>query len=314
MVRYAPESAMVSPRFAGVRTFMRLPHARVLKDVDFVVAGVPFDTGASYRVGARFGPSAIRHASALLRPYNFVQGVDIFEHCSGVDYGDLPVVPGFIEPSYERIEQGLAPILEAGVIPIVLGGDHSIALAELRAVAKVHGPVALVQFDSHSDTWDEYWGQKYTHGTPFRRAVEEKLLDVKRSVQIGLRGPVYEPGDIEAAREMGFTVWTATEVRKHGTEAVIADVRARTGDGPIFLSFDVDFLDPAYAPGTGTPEVGGFTTTEAQELVRGLAGLNFVAFDVVEVLPQYDHGEITSLAAANIAYEFITAVAMRKRG
>ena len=223
------------------------------------------------------------------------------------------MVPGFIEESYERISQGLEPIHRAGVVPIVLGGDHSVALPELRAAAAVHGPVALVQFDSHADTWDAYFGQKYNHGTPFRRAVEEGLLDPSLSVQVGMRGSLYEAGDLEDSRELGFDLVSTDEVREIGIPAVIERIRERVGDAKAYVSFDVDFVDPAYAPGTGTPEIGGYTSREAQAFVRGLAGLDIVGCDVVEVYPSYDGpGQITSLLAANVAYELLSLVARRR--
>jgi agmatinase len=222
----------------------------------------------------------------------------------------VPVVPGYIEESYERIREGLEPIHRAGVIPVVLGGDHSIALPELRAAATVHGPLALVQFDSHPDTWDAYFGQKHTHGTPFRRAVEEGLLDPSRSIQVGMRGSIYDEGDWEDAIEMGFDLVPTDTVRKLGIEETIARIRERVGDARIYVSFDVDFVDPAFAPGTGTPEIGGFTSREAQEFVRGLAGLDIAGCDVVEVYPQYDGaGQITALLAATVAYEFLSLLA-----
>ncbi len=312
-MRYGPEDALVTPRFAGVRTFMRLPHVRTTENVDFAVVGIPFDTGATFRVGARFGPSAIRNASVLLRPYNPAHRLAIFERLSGVDYGDLPVVPGNTEASYGLITEGLRPLVAAGVVPIALGGDHSITLAELRAVHAALGPVALVQFDSHPDTWDSYWGQRYTHGTPFLRACEEGLLDAARSAQVGLRGSGYGPDDHEAPRRLGFDVLTADDVRRLGLEVVVQRIRRRVGPGPAFVSFDVDFLDPVYAPGTGTPEVGGFSTADALVLLRGLAGLDIVAADVVEVLPALDPAEVTALAAATVAYELISLLALGPR-
>jgi agmatinase len=314
MPRYRPVDALQSPRFAGIRTFARLPYVTDLTDVDVAVVGVPFDTGATYRVGARFGPAAIREASALLRTYNPALQVDVYANVSAVDYGDLPVAPGFIEDSYARIVAGLAPIVGAGVIPILLGGDHSITLAHLRAVAARHGPVALIQFDSHADLWDQYWGHRYTHGTPFRRAIEEGLLDVGRSSQVGLRGSLYGPDDFTVGQDFGMQVFPMLEVRDLGLPEVLRRVKERAGTGPAFLTFDVDFIDPAYAPGTGTPEVGGPTTAEALQCVRSLAGLTLVGFDVVEVLPSFDGpGQITALAAANVAFEMMSLVA-RGRG
>ena len=314
MKGYGPADAMEYPRFSGIRTFMRLPYVQDLQGVDFAIAGAPFDTGATYRAGARFGPEGIRSASPLLRPYNSSLDINLFDHLSGVDYGDFPVVPGYLPESHEKIAAGMRPILEAGVTPIVLGGDHSVTLPELRAVAQKFGPVALIQFDSHGDLWDEYFGGKDTHGTPFRRALEEGLLDVDRSSQIGLRGPLYEPADIQMSRDFGFQLFTADEVRRAGLEAVSAAVKQRAGDGPCFLTFDIDFVDPTYAPATGTPEVGGFNSWESQYLLRGLRGVNFVAYDLVEVSPPYDNpGATTSLLAANLVYEFISLLALARR-
>ena len=308
--RYAPANSLETPRFSGVRTFMRLPNVRDLENSDAVVVGAPFDTGASFRAGARFGPEAIRSASHLLRPYNPSQGVRIFEHLSVADYGDVPVVPGYVEESYERIREGLEPVHRAGVVPIVLGGDHAVALPELRAAAAVHGPLALVQFDSHADTWDSFFGEPYNHGTVFRRAVEEELLAPERSIQVGMRGSLYASGDLEASRELGFDLVTTDEIRELGIEGTIDRIRRRVGDAKAYVSFDVDFVDPAFAPGTGTPEVGGFTSREAQEFVRGLGGIEIVGCDVVEVYPQYDGpGQVTALLAANMGYELLTLIA-----
>lgn len=313
MVKYKPVDPRKSPRFSGIRTFMRLPHVETTEGIDFVIVGVPFDTGASYRVGARFGPEAIRSASVLLRHHNQVLDVSMFEYCSGVDYGDLPVIPGYIEDSYKKIEEALFPIVDKGVIPILLGGDHSVTLAELRAVAKKHGAVALIQFDSHTDTGKKRFGRKYGHGTPFRRAVEGKLLLVDHSIQVGMRGSVYSKDSINEAKSLGFEVITSTESYEIGIDNLIQRIRERVGDAKVFVTFDIDFVDPAYAPGTGTPEVGGFTSREALQLIRGLKGLNFIGFDVVEVLPQYDPAGITAILAANIVYEFISLIAFNKK-
>jgi agmatinase len=310
VTRYEPANSFETPRFSGVRTFMRLPHVRDLANADVAIVGAPFDTGASFRAGARFGPEGIRSVSHLLRPYNPSQDVPIFERLSVIDYGDVPVVPGFIEESYRSIAAGLEEVHGAGVVPIVLGGDHSIALPELRAAGAVHGPLALVQFDSHADTWDAYFGKKYNHGTVFRRAVEEGLLDVGRSIQVGMRGSLYDAGDLGVSRELGFELLTTDDVRELGIPATLERIRERVGDAPTYLSFDVDFVDPAYAPGTGTPEVGGFTSWEAQMFARGLVGIDLRGCDVVEVYPQYDGpGQVTSLLAANMAYEFLSLIA-----
>ena len=313
MTRYEPADSFETPRFSGVRTFMRLPNVRDLENADAAIVGAPFDTGATFRAGARFGPEGVRSASHLLRRYNPSLDVPIFDHLSVIDYGDVPVVPGYIESSYERIAEGLEPVHRAGTIPIVLGGDHSIALPELRAAAAVHGPLALVQFDSHPDTWDSYFGERHTHGTPFRRAVEEGLLDTSRSIQVGMRGSLYDKGDWDDAREMGFDLVPTDEVRELGIPEVIDRIRERVGDAKVYVSFDVDFVDPAYAPGTGTPEIGGFTSREAQEFVRGLAGLRIVGCDVVEVYPAYDHAQITALLAANVAHEFLSLLAFSRK-
>ena len=312
MKGYGPVDAMEFPRFSGIRTFMRLPHVQDLAGVDVAVMGAPFDTGATYRVGARFGPEGIRAASVLLRPYHPNLEINLFEYLSAVDYGDFSVVPGYLPESHAKIEAQMTAVLEADVTPIVLGGDHSITLPELRAVAAKFGPVALIQFDSHGDVWHGYFGGKDTHGTPFRRAIEEGLLDVARSSQIGLRGPVYDAEDIQLSRDLGFQVFTASEVRRAGLDGVITAVKERAGSGPCFLTFDIDFVDPTFAPATGTPEVGGFTSWESQQLLRGLQGVNFVAYDLVEVAPPYDNaGQTTCLLAANLVYEFMAQLAKR---
>ena len=247
-------------------------------------------------------PEAIRSLSSLLRPFHPAYGVDLFETLGVVDYGDVPVAPGDTPGSLRRIEEGLAPLVEASVTTLGLGGDHTITLAELRAHAKRHGPLALVQLDAHADTWDEYFGMKETHGTTFRRAAEEGLLDTTASVQAGMRGSLYRPGDYDLSRDLGFTLVTADELRALGPAGYGELVRGKVGDRPVFVSFDVDFLDPAYAPGTGTPEVGGFSTGEAVAYLRALRGIRLAAADVVEVSPAYDGpGQITALAAANVA-------------
>jgi len=313
LTRYEPADSFETPRFSGVRTFMRLPEVQDLENADVAIVGAPFDTGATFRAGARFGPEGIRSVSHLLRRYNPSLDVEIFDHLSVIDYGDVPVVPGYIEESYRRIAEGLEPIHRAGVVPIVLGGDHSIALPELRAAAAVHGPLALVQFDSHPDTWDVYFGEKHTHGTPFRRAVEEGLLRPERSIQVGMRGSIYDMGDWDDAIELGFDLVPTDAVRKLRIPQVIDRIHERVGDAKMYVSFDVDFVDPAFAPGTGTPEIGGFTSREAQEFVRGLVGLDLVGCDVVEVYPAYDPAQITALLAANVAHEFLSLIAARRK-
>jgi agmatinase len=304
----------VYPRFAGVRTFMRLPHVTDLAGVDAAAVGVPFDTATSFRPGARFGPEGIRSASVLLRPYHPALEIDVLETLSVVDHGDLPVAPGDTEGTYRRIEEGLAPLVEAGVFPLVLGGDHSITLPELRALARRHGPMALVHLDSHTDTWDEYFEMKYFHGTTFKRAAEEGLIEPAASVQAGMRGSLFGGSDLADARAMGFTVVPSEELRALGPDGYARTVRAAVGGRPVFLSFDIDFLDPAFAPGTGTPEVAGFSTAEALGLLRALAGIELVGCDVVEVAPPYDGpGQATSLAAANIALDLLALYAVSRR-
>lgn len=310
---YQPKDSSRSPRFCGVRTFMRLEQIKTTDGVDFVVLGVPFDTAVSNRVGARYGPQHIRDFSVLLRPYNPEQKVNIFDYCSGVDYGDIDVIPGNVLRTYDLMVKELTPILEKSIVPIILGGDHSISLGSLRAFAKQYGPLALVHFDSHSDTWDNYYGEKYMHGTPFRRAVEEGLLDVNHSIQVGLRGPLYGPEDVTDPEDLGFETVPMSRVRELGIEKVIERIHQRVGDRLTFVSFDVDFVDPAYAPGTGTPEVGGPTSSEALQVVRGLKGLNIVGFDLVEVLPAYDSGGITAALASAVAFEMISLVALQKK-
>jgi agmatinase len=290
---------------------MRAPHVTELDGVDAVVYGIPFDTATSYRTGARFGPEAIRSASALIRPFHPPHGVNVVDSLSIVDYGDLPVSPGDTQRTYAQVEGALAPLVDAGVFLVALGGDHSITLPELRALAKRHGTMALVQLDSHTDTWEEYFGQKHFHGTTFKRGVEEGLLDAEASVQAGMRGPVYAESDLGGARDLGFTVLESEQLRELGPSAYAELVRARVGERPVFLSFDIDFLDPAFAPGTGTPEIGGFSTAEAVALLRGLRGINLIAADVVEVAPSYDGvGQPTALAAANVVFELLALRAL----
>jgi agmatinase len=308
-----PASALSSPRFCNMGTFMRMTKVDSAKGLDFVIAGAPFDTASSFRSGSRFGPNAIRNISAMMKPNNVLLQVNIMENLKGGDIGDFPVTPGYIHPTYQAIEEGVTGIVNEDAIPIVLGGDHSITLAELRAVAKKYGPVALVHFDSHSDLCDEVFGQKYNHGTPFRRALEEGLIDPSHSIQIGMRGSLYDPDEHKMAAELGMKLIPGHKVREMGIPALLEQALERVGDKPCFLTFDIDFVDPAYAPGTGTPEVGGFTSWEALQMVRGLKDLNFVGMDMVEVLPAYDHGEITAYLAANLVFEFLSILATKKK-
>ena len=312
-IKYKPINSLEYPRFAEVKTFMRLPYVKTTENIDYAVVGVPFDTGVTYRTGQRFGPSAIREISSLVKPYNIPQDVNVVEELSGVDYGDVPVNPGYILNSYDRMVATLTPLVEAGVIPICMGGDHSITLGELRARAKKYGPVALLHFDSHFDTIDSYFGEKYNHGTVFARAVEEGLIDVDHSIQVGMRGTFYDRTDLTGSEDLGFKVVTSFKMRELGLEEVKRQIKERIGDAKVFLTFDIDFVDPAYAPGTGTIEVGGWTGSESLDLVRSLKGINFVGFDLVEVMPQQDPSQITAFLAANIMFEFISLIALQKK-
>ena len=312
--RYGPPDAALAPRFSGVRTFARCPHVTAPEDVDVAVVGAPFDTATSRRPGARFGPEAIRSASIGLRLYPPPLDVDVFGSLSVVDWGDLDVTPGNAERTTSQNAAGLEPLLRAGVVPVVLGGDHSVVLGELRAHAAVHGPVALVLLDAHADTWDEYYGERYFHGTPFRRALEEGLVRPERSIMAGMRGPLYSRSDISDTRTMGFEIVPDAELRELGPAEYGRRVRSRVGDAPVYMSFDIDVLDPAFAPGTGTPEVAGLGPREALALIRALAGMRFTGFDVVEVSPAYDGpGETTALLGASVAYEFLALTAVSER-
>ena len=305
---------MSVPRYTGVRTFARLPQSESLDGVDVAVIGVPFDTATSYRPGARFGPEAIRCGSTLLRPDHPPLHLDVFDSLSIVDYGDLVTTPGNAERTAGQISEGLGPVLAAGAVPLVLGGDHSIVLGELRAHAAAAGePVGVVLLDAHADTWDEYYGERYFHGTPFRRAVEEGVIAPERSIFAGMRGPLYAASDLDDAREMGFELIPGDELRSIGPGDYSARVRARIGDGPVVMSFDIDVIDPAFAPATGTPEVAGLLPHEALVLIRSLAGIEFRGYDVVEVSPPYDTAaQTTAMLAANVAYEMLALTAVAR--
>jgi len=311
--RVGPLSSFESPRFAQPATFMRLPHTRDLTGVDVAICGAPYDGGASYRPGTRLAPREVRNQSSLIRTWSYFLKVHPFERLRVVDYGDFDVPPIGIERAFEVIEAGASAIHDAGATPLVVGGDHSISLPLLRAAAKKHGPLALVQFDSHIDTWDEYFGGKYFHGSPFIRAIEEGLIRKDRFVQVGIRGPMYGEDEFDFHRAHGIRVVDIDGVKREGIDWTIDQIRGVMDDGPVYLTFDIDSVDPAYAPGTGTPEVGGLTSHEAQRLVRGLAGLNIVGADLVEVSPPFDGpGQITSLLAANLLFEMLCVLAVRR--
>jgi agmatinase len=313
-MRFQPPDASRSPRFAQIATFMRLPHVRDLASgVEVAIAGIPYDGSMSYRPGARLGPRAIRSESSLLRPYNPVLDVKPFEVLNVADYGDVDVAPNSIEHSYELIQAEVAKLVSAGVFPMLVGGDHSITLAHLREVARRHGPLAVVHFDSHLDTWDEYFGSKYFHGTPFRRAVEEGVLDGKSFIQVGIRASLYDTTDLDFQRQHGIEVIRIDDVRKNGIARCVERLGRLKGK-PLFVSFDIDAVDPAFAPATGTPEVGGLDSYEALTFMRSFAGFDLVGMDLVEVSPLYDGpGQITSLLAANLLYEILCVVALNKQ-
>ncbi len=312
MTRYQPADSRQSPRFTGVPTFARLPLVRTLEDVDVAIVGVPFDTAVSFRPGGRFGPNAVRAASVLIRGYNPDMGVNPFEVLSCVDYGDIAVVPGNTPRSYKAIEAEIAPVVEAGVIPLLIGGDHSCTLPHLRAM-RSKGPVAVIDFDAHTDAWDNYWGEKYTHGTWMRRAIEEGLVEVAHSIEVGLRGSVFEADDwTRLTSELGLAYISTEEVLRRGPQATAEAIRARVGPRSAFISFDIDVIDPAFAPGTGTPEAGGLSSAEGLEILRGLRGIDFVGFDLVEVIPTYDPAQVTANLAAYLAFQMLSLVALRR--
>lgn len=314
MIKYKPINSLKSPRFSGVKTFMRLENVRTLEDVDFVIVGIPFDTGASYRTGTRFGPTAVREMSVLAaKPNNPVLNIGIFDHCSGVDYGDLDSVPGYIDESFQLIEDGLAPVFKKNVIPVAIGGDYSVTLPELRACYKTYGEVALVHFDAHYDTIPEYFGHAYNHGTPFYHAAKEGLVDTSHSIHVGIREGLYGPEDTKQSDDLVYKTLSAAEMHNMKPEEVAMCIRERVKDKKVFITFDIDFLDPAAAPGTGTPVPGGFSTAYALQILHGLKDLDVVGYDVAEVSPPFDNSGITSIAAAAIIQEFLSHIAYRKK-
>jgi agmatinase len=309
-----PVDASRVPRWVGEATFARLPRITEVSRADVGIVGVPFDTGVSYRPGARFGPGHIRESSRLLRPYNPAAGVAPFAARQVADAGDVAVNPFSIDEAITTIESAARELLTgAGVAALLtLGGDHTIALPLLRAVSAVHGPVAVVHFDAHLDTWDTYFGAAYTHGTPFRRASEEGILDKTGCLHVGIRGPLYSVDDLRDDSALGFQVLPATDVERLGTPGMIEAVARRVGDRPVYVSVDIDVLDPAFAPGTGTPEAGGLTSRELLAVLRSFKDLNLVGADIVEVAPVYDHAQVTGIAAAHVGYELLSALAARK--
>jgi agmatinase len=304
-----PPDARVIPRYAGPETFARLPRLQDVGTAAVAILGAPFDSGVSYRPGARFGPGAVRAASKLLRPYHPALDVHPWGAQQVADAGDCAINPFNLEEAVEDVERGASEALEHAGRLVTIGGDHTIALPLLRTVNRRHGPCALVHFDAHLDTWDTYFGASYTHGTPFRRAAEERILDLDHSMHVGIRGPLYTAADLQEDAALGYAIVSTSELSRGGVDQAVERIRQRVGQTPIYISVDIDVLDPAHAPGTGTPEPGGLTTRELQELLRGLAGLQIAGADIVEVAPAYDHAEITALAAAQIGYELLALLA-----
>lgn len=308
-----PVNSALVPRYSGPATFALLPRIDEVEHADIAVIGAPWDAGVSFRSGARFGPEHIRSASRLLRPYNPALDISPFARLQVVDGGDIALNPFNIPEALEVLQDTATALQRGGTSLVTLGGDHTLALPLLRSVAAVHGPVALLHFDAHLDTWDTYFGAEYTHGTPFRRAVEEGIVDTEALCHVGTRGPLYGHRDLEDDRRFGFGILTSADVFRLGVDEIIARLRERVGARPLYISLDIDVLDPAHAPGTGTPEAGGLTSREVLEILRGLAGLNIVGADVVEVAPAYDHADITAVAASHIAYDLVSLIAEKNR-
>ena len=310
-----PVSGKLVPRYAGPSTFARIPELRDVDSCDVAIIGVPFDAGTSYRPGARFGPQAVRQASRQLRTnYHPNYDVEPFKVQQVADAGDITCNPFNIDEAIKQIEDGATDLLNKVGSIITIGGDHTIALPLLRAVNKKCGqPVALVHFDAHLDTWDTYFGAPYTHGTPFRRAREEGLFLDDASMHVGIRGPLYSRDDLKEDEDLGFKIIHCDDFQTQSIDQIVKRIRDRVGDNPLYLSIDIDVLDPAHAPGTGTPEIAGMTSREMLNILRGLSGMNLVSADVVEVAPAYDHAELTSTAAATIVYELINILANRNK-
>jgi agmatinase len=309
-----PVDSTALPRFAGPATFARLPRIDEVSRADVAVLGVPFDSGVTYRPGARFGPAHIRESSRLLRPYNPALQTSPFARLQVVDAGDLGVNPFSLDEAIAAIERGARALTERVPHLLTLGGDHTIALPLLRAVAARHGQIAVVHFDAHLDTWDTYFGAAYTHGTPFRRAAEENLLDPEGCIHVGIRGPLFADTDLADDAAAGFRLIPAVEADDLGVAGIAQRIADRVGDRPVYVSVDIDVLDPAFAPGTGTPEAGGLTSRELLAVLRSLANVNLVGADIVEVAPAYDHAQITGVAAAHVGFELISALAARRPG
>jgi agmatinase len=308
-----PPDAREVPRFAGPATFARLPRLDQVDRADVAVLGLPFDSGTSFRPGARFGPEAVRAGSKLLRPYHLGLDVEPWTTLQLADAGDVAINPFDIVEAVGQIEAAANALYSKANQIVSIGGDHTVALPLLRAAHARHGPVAVVHFDAHLDTWDTYFGARYTHGTPFRRASEEGLLALDHCAHVGIRNSVYALADFDEDRRLGFATVSTLDIARRGVDEAIDRVRDRVGDLPVYVSIDIDVLDPAHAPGTGTPEPGGLTTRELQMILHGLADLDLVGADVVEVAPAYDHAQLTALAAANVIYDLLGMFATRSR-
>ena len=308
-----PIDASKVPRYAGIATFARLPRLEEVGKADVAIVGIPFDSGVSYRPGARFGPSHVRESSRLLRPYNPAADVSPFAEQQVADAGDIAVNPFIISEAVDTIEAEAAKLLATGAKLMTIGGDHTIALPLLRALHAIHGPIAVVHFDAHLDTWDTYFGVETTHGTPFRRASEEGLIDMTASMHVGIRGPLYSAGDLSDDERLGFHVVSCRDVELNGLDYALQAIKKRVGDRPTYVSVDIDVLDPGHAPGTGTPEAGGLTSRELLEMMRIFGSMNLISADVVEVAPAYDHAQITGIAAAHVTYELISAMAAGRK-
>lgn len=307
-----PPDGRQSPRYSGHATFARLPRVEDVRRWDVGILGIPFDSGSSYRPGARFGPSAVRSASRLLRPYNPELRASPFASQQVVDLGDVDCTPYDIAAAIDQMEAAARSAGAAGGSLVTIGGDHTIALPLLRAVSDRVGPVALIHFDAHLDTFDTYMDAAYTHGTPFRRAAEEGRFRADRSVHVGIRGSLYEPADLDRDSALGFTVVTSPDVERLGVEAIVAVLREKVAGLPVYVSIDVDVADPAFAPGTGTPEAGGLSSRELLMILRGLCGLPIVGADVVEIAPAYDHAETTATLASNLVFELVTMMSINR--
>lgn len=306
-----PIDASVNPRYSGIATFARLPRIEDVPRADIAVVGIPFDSGVSYRPGTRFGPSHVRESSRLLRPYNPAQDVSPFAIAQVVDAGDIPVNPFDLTEAVTEVERAALALGEQVQRIVTIGGDHTVALPLLRAINAKHGPVTVLHFDAHLDTWDTYFGAPITHGTPFRRASEEGLIDLTASCHVGTRGPLYSKQDLEDDERLGFSIVSSEYIEEHGVESAIERILQRIGDKPLYVSIDIDVLDPAHAPGTGTPEAGGLTSRELLRILRALGDRDIVGADVVEVSPAYDHAQITGIAASHVVYELVCLLAAR---